>query len=271
MGRLAVIGDVGGHRDQLRWALDWLGAENGLLPPDLVVIQVGDLVDRGPDSAGVLDVVAGMLAEQPLQWIQLTGNHEAQYLPGGRLFWRDPLAAADVDRLCAWWANGSLRVAAAAQTADGDELLLTHAGLTLAGWQRLGKPMSAAVTAALLNERPDLIWEAGDHGRDGQAGPLWAESGAALHEPWMGHHGIVPFGQIHGHSTIVHFDDRRWRCTGRVRQRATVDWDARHVRVRVGARPFIGIDPGHGKRGAAGWRPLVLDNAHLCDAMPSPS
>jgi hypothetical protein len=114
--------------------LGWVGAKDGLLPPDLVVIQVGDLVDRGPDSSGVLDVVARMLAEQPLQWIQLVGNHEAQYLPGGALFWRDPLASA-----------------------DGDELLLTHAGLTLAGWQELGAPMSAAVAAAALNDRPELI------------------------------------------------------------------------------------------------------------------
>ena len=271
MGRLAVVGDVGGHSEQLRWALDWLGAEDGLLPPDLVVVQVGDLVDRGPDSSGVLDVVARMLAEQPLQWIQLVGNHEAQHLPGGAVFWPEPLAAADVDRLRLWWANGSLRVAAAVRTADGDELLLTHAGLTLAAWQRLGTPMSAVAAAEALNDRPELIWETGDHGRDGRAGPLWAESGAALHEPWMGYRGMVPFGQVHGHSTIVHFGDRRWRCTGRVRQRATVDWAARHVRVRIGARPFIGVDPGHGRRGAPGWQPLVLHDATLCAAMPSPS
>jgi hypothetical protein len=35
----------------------------------------------------MLDEVARLLAEQPQQWIQLTGNHEAQYLPGGELFW----------------------------------------------------------------------------------------------------------------------------------------------------------------------------------------
>lgn len=271
MGRLAVVGDVGGHPDQLRSALDRLGAEDGLLPPDLVVVQVGDLVDCGPDSTGVLDVVARMLAEQPLQWIQLAGNHEAQYLPGGAVFWRDPLDPADVGRLRMWWANGSLRVAAAVRTADGDELLLTHAGLTVPCWQQLGEPMSAAVAADLLNDRPELIWQTGDHGRDDRAGPLWAESGAALHEPWMAYRGVVPFGQVHGHSTIVHFGDRRWRCTGRVRQRATVDWDARHVRVRIGARSFTGVDPGHGRRGAEGWRPLVLHDATLCDAMPSPS
>ena len=52
MARVAVIGDVGGHADQLRKVLRELGAESEQLPSDLIVIQVGDLVDRGPDSIG---------------------------------------------------------------------------------------------------------------------------------------------------------------------------------------------------------------------------
>ncbi|MFI9450637.1 metallophosphoesterase [Amycolatopsis sp. NPDC052450] len=256
MGKVAIIGDVGGHPDQLRRALTWLGVTEEGLPPDLTVIQVGDLVDRGPDSARVLDIVANLLDER--HWIQLAGNHETQYLPGENVFWREPLADDDVTRLREWWADGRLRVAEAVRTAEGEELLVTHAGLTLASWQRLGEPTSATEAAELLNERPDLIWEMGEG-----AGPLWAESGAALHEPWMGYRGIVPFGQIHGHSTVVRFADRTWRCTGRVRQRAAVDWHARHVRVRVGGRVFIGVDPGHGRTGAAEWRPLVLADARV--------
>lgn len=151
------------------------------------------------------------------------------------------------DQLREWWADGRMQVAAAI-TANGDEFLLTHAGLTLAAWQQLGEPASAARAADLLNERPELMWHTGAHARDEQAGPLWAESGAALHEPWMRYDGIVPFGQIHGHSTVVHFGHQRWRCEGRVRQRATVDWHARHVRVRVGGRLFIGVDPATGAR-----------------------
>ncbi|HUQ55557.1 hypothetical protein [Lentzea sp.] len=128
-----------------------------------------------------------------------------------------------------WWADGRMRVAA----------------------------------AELLNERPDLIWRMGDHARDDLAGPLWAESGAGLHEPWMRYDGVVPFGQIQGHSTVVDFGHQRWRCDGRVRQRATADWSARHVRVRVGGRLFIGVDPGHGRAGAQSWRPLVFDDADV--------
>lgn len=40
--RVAVIGDVGGHVEELRRELRSLGAsETGVLPDDLVVIQVG--------------------------------------------------------------------------------------------------------------------------------------------------------------------------------------------------------------------------------------
>ncbi|GAA2982789.1 metallophosphoesterase [Actinokineospora diospyrosa] len=257
MGRVAIVGDVGGHAEQLRWALGWLGARESRLPADLTVVQVGDLVDRGPDSVAVLDEVERVAG----RWVQLVGNHEAQYLPGRTVFWPDPLAAAGVARLREWWSVGRFGVASAVRTAEGDELLVTHAGLTVAAWQALGEPGSAVEAAALLNERPALIWEVGAHGRDERAGPLWAESGAALHEPWMAYPGVVPFGQVHGHSALVRYTDRQWRCAGRVRQRATVDWDARHVRVRVGGRVFLGVDPCHGKSGAETWEPLVLEGA----------
>ncbi|WP_229904943.1 metallophosphoesterase [Lentzea cavernae] len=253
--RIAVIGDVGGHVEQLRKALRELGCETEV-PDGLVVVQVGDLVDRGPDSLGVLDVVAPLIGER---WVQLAGNHEEQYLPGSEVFWPEPLPREGVETLREWWADGRMRVAAAV-TAVGEEFLLTHAGLTLAAWQQLGEPDSAAAAAGLLNERPDLIRNRGAHGRDPETGPLWAESGAALHEPWMRYSGIVPFGQIHGHSSIVHFGDQRWTCDGRIRQRASVDWQRRHVRVRVGGRTFVGVDPRHGRAGAATWEPLVFDD-----------
>jgi Calcineurin-like phosphoesterase len=46
-----VIGDVGGCSAELAKALVALPDD-----PETVIIQVGDLVDRGPDSAGVLDI-----------------------------------------------------------------------------------------------------------------------------------------------------------------------------------------------------------------------
>lgn len=267
MGRVIVIGDVGGFPDQLSAALIGAGARKKdlRLPADLTVIQVGDLVDRGPDSPGVLRIVADRLDDQPDQWIQLLGNHESQYLPGGDHFFPERLSKADARLLRTWWDDGRLRVAAAVRTADGDDYLLSHAGLTVACWQELGEPATAAAAARLLDERPEpLLWRGFYTGTDGKSGPLWAEAGSELYGEWLSFHatgGFVPFGQIHGHSQVVGFRDRSWRCTGRIRQRATVDWEARHVRVRAGGRVLIGVDPKHGRNGAPSWRPLELDGA----------
>ncbi|GAA3727060.1 hypothetical protein GCM10022225_05380 [Plantactinospora mayteni] len=269
MARIALIGDVGGHPDQLRGALHALGADADRpgLPDDVTVVQVGDLVDRGPDSGAVLEIVRWYLDHQPERWIQLAGNHEAQYLPGGTPFWPDRLVDADADLLRSWWAAGRLRVAVAIRTADSADLLVCHAGLTVGAWRELGEPPSAALAARLLDERPQpLLFRGGEFGVDRAAGPFWAEAGWELHEPWLAYFaggGFVPFGQVHGHSQVVRFADRTWRCPGRVRQRATADWSTRHVRVRIGGRTFTGIDPKHGRTGATGWQPLVLDGARL--------
>lgn len=97
MTRIVIVGDVGGCADELRRVV-LPGSED----PDTVVVQVGDLVDRGPDSAGVLALVAGRLTAAPRRWVQLVGNHEAQYL-GGERFWPEPLADGDADLLRRWW------------------------------------------------------------------------------------------------------------------------------------------------------------------------
>jgi hypothetical protein len=250
VARIVVIGDVGGCADRLADAVVPLAAE-----PDTVVVQVGDLVDRGPDSPGVLAFVGERLATAPHRWVQLIGNHEAQYL-GARPFWPEPLADADAQLLRTWWLTDRLRVAAAVRTADGEELLVTHAGLTAAAWRELDGPVTAATAADLLNTRPEgLLF----HDR----GPLWAEADTHLYPSWLQAAEPVPFGQIHGHSTIVHFGQRAWRCGERVRQRSTVDWDARHTFTRIGAARFIGVDPKHGRSGAPRWSPLVFDDATL--------
>jgi hypothetical protein len=272
MGQVVVIGDVGGHPRELAAALANLGASDGVLPPDTTVIQVGDLVDRGPDSNGVLGLVQGYLERSPERWVQLVGNHESQYLPGGRRFWPEPLADWDADRLQAWWSAGAMNVAAAVRTADGDDLLVTHAGLTQSAWTSLGEPMTAAAAARLLNDRPPLVFHGALAVVARTAGPLWAEAGWELYAPWFEFHaagGFVPFGQVHGHSSIVRYADQTWRCPGRVRQRATVDWSARHTRVRIGGRQFIGVDPKLGRYGGPAWAPLMLPDAAVLSPVPA--
>jgi len=52
---------------------------------DLVVdklIFLGDMVDRGPDSKGVIDTVRGLVDKHPGQVIALAGNHEWMLIDG---------------------------------------------------------------------------------------------------------------------------------------------------------------------------------------------
>ena len=62
-----MIGDVGGHLAELRRELVRLGAdpETGELPADLTIVQVGDLVHRGPGLAGVVGLVDRHLRADP--------------------------------------------------------------------------------------------------------------------------------------------------------------------------------------------------------------
>jgi hypothetical protein len=247
MAAVMIIGDVGGCADQLSAAI-----EPVLEDDDTVVIQVGDLIDRGPDTAGVLATVRERLERTPHRWIQLVGNHELQYLGGGR-FWADPIAAADAELLRSWWLRERVRIATAVRTAAGEDLLVTHAGLTHDAWCTIGEPATAATAADLLNTRPDeLIWDT--------SGPLWAEAGQ-VYGSWLGAPVAVPFGQVHGHSSIVDFRRREWVCGERIRQRSTVDWKSRHTFTRISANTFIGVDPKHGRGGAPEWAPLLLPDA----------
>jgi len=107
---ILIIGDVGGRTDQLAAIVDPLLGDAGT-----VVIQVGNLIDRGPDSTVVLAIVRERMAGPP-QWIQLVGNHELQYLRGRRS-WQDPVTAADADLLLSWWLREQVRIAAAVRRA----------------------------------------------------------------------------------------------------------------------------------------------------------
>ncbi|MGR3495153.1 metallophosphoesterase family protein [Citreimonas sp.] len=72
---LFAFGDIHGQRAALDAALDRLGPEPEAAP----IVFVGDYIDRGPDSAGV---VARLMAAQATgaPWICLQGNHDT-FLP----------------------------------------------------------------------------------------------------------------------------------------------------------------------------------------------
>lgn len=74
---LAVIGDVHGYADHFARMMDAIDERCAELSPDRsVVVQVGDLIDRGPDSARCLDIAAEQKARGDIDFTVLMGNHE---------------------------------------------------------------------------------------------------------------------------------------------------------------------------------------------------
>lgn len=98
--RSYAIGDIHGQIDRLREAHRRIAEDRHLTGDDQApVVHLGDLVDRGPDSAGVIALLSeGIAAGQP--WQVVKGNHD-------RLFtgfiadplWHDPGFSADLDWL----------------------------------------------------------------------------------------------------------------------------------------------------------------------------
>lgn len=100
--RTYAIGDIHGQRDKLEAAHARIAAdriEHGAA--DAPVIHIGDLVDRGPDSRGVIEfLLHGLARGEP--WVVLKGNHDRMFAgfledpdshdPGLRegLHWIDP-------------------------------------------------------------------------------------------------------------------------------------------------------------------------------------
>ena len=78
--RAYAVGDVHGCLDQLNRLLEQVEADHASRPPAQgYVVFLGDLVDRGPDSCGVLERLHGY-KPAGLQPVFLMGNHEEFFL-----------------------------------------------------------------------------------------------------------------------------------------------------------------------------------------------
>lgn len=207
--RVSAIGDISGHSAVLAASIRSLGGDpiTGELPDDLVVVQVGDLVHKGPDSDGAVRLAERMRQHNPSRWIQLVGNHEMAYLGGpippgsdGR-----EVGGDTADTLRRWWQGRLCCVAVAVRMADV-EVLVTHAGLSVGCWRDLGEPATALAAAARLNAtvgRSDSpAFRAGcllAGQPDPHAGPCWAEVSQEVYRPWITRR-TMPFQQLHGHA-----------------------------------------------------------------------
>lgn len=267
--RIALLGDLSGHLRPLLTTLAELGVEvddrnvprQVRWPDDLVVVQVGDLVHKGPVSELVVAVV-DTLFRRTGAWIQLLGNHEAQYVPGGIDFWVPPVDRRVGERITEWWHEGFLRPAVAVDDAERGPVLVTHAGLTVRAWRALDEPDHVGAVRALHepdNHAAHVLAAGVMAARDADPGVTWTEPKQELRSPWLVQArvgGRVPFSQVHGHAQPLLPPSRGRRVPPELRSSTGVD-DNGHVVTRVGERQIVGIDPGAGGR-AARPRPLVL-------------
>lgn len=182
--RLYAIGDIHGRGDLLDGLLDRIRADIVTRPiGSAVLVFLGDLIDRGPDSAGVVDRLL-KLGDYPARRLFLLGNHEEVLL---RVLGGEPDLAHDWLHYGGSACAQSYGVAAAAlQTMDeariartlgaaipdehiaflktfGDTMrfgdyLLVHAGI------RPGVPLDAQSPADLRWIREPFLSDPHDHG-----------------------------------------------------------------------------------------------------------
>ena len=93
-----AIGDIHGHLDLLRHAHDLIArdqAQHGAAP----IVHLGDLVDRGPDSGGVIEYLRQGIAAGE-DWAVLKGNHDRMFAGFvADMNWHDPGLRPDMSYL----------------------------------------------------------------------------------------------------------------------------------------------------------------------------
>jgi len=205
--RSYAVGDVHGQRARLAAAHALIAADRARTgDAEAPVIHLGDLVDRGPDSAGVIDdLLAGLAAGAP--WLVLKGNHDRLF----EGYLDDPFGPAGAFAPAHAWLNpgigGAATLASYGLHAAGDRPLVpVHAEAVarvppahrafLAGlplWHLRGAVLfvHAGIRPGvpLARQREDdLLWIREDFlGDDGDHGPLVVHGHTAVAAPE--HHG----------------------------------------------------------------------------------
>lgn len=153
--RSYAIGDIHGHLELLRAQHALIAADRAAVGDATApVVHLGDLVDRGPDSQGVIDYLAqGIAAGAP--WQVLKGNHDRMFTR----FLEDPLQPEPGLRSDLSWLHPRL----------GGSATLASYGVRAAADRPLAPVHAEALAAVPAAHRAFL---------DGR--PTWLRHGAAL-------------------------------------------------------------------------------------------
>jgi len=195
--RVYAIGDIHGRSDLLRHMMQLIDRDSNAASPvrQTVLVFIGDYVDRGPDSAGVIDLLLQVTSDPGYTTYALKGNHEVMFLE----FLSNPTA------LFQWAANGGaetlesygIDVDAAAHSSDGAEKLRRTA-LSVIPDEHLAF-LSQLETAVQIGDylfvhagvRPGVPLEAQD-----EHDMIW------IREPFLDHSGGFGKVVVHGHTPV---------------------------------------------------------------------
>lgn len=271
-----VFGDTGGHFNQLHRALIEIGLnpKNNKLPEDTTIIHVGDLIHKGPHSDEVIELVDTLRKIPGNNWIQISGNHEQNYL-SSTTFWEQRISDKSVRTLQKWKNEGFLKHAALIPTLSilspkngstsvlTQPTIITHAGLSpefihhsYPDFKWVDSPQEQMIQAVQIVEKVNslpseditfpgtLLGHA--LGFDKPVGPVWAHGVREVWNPWR-KQGYPPFNQIVGHTSPYMFDHYRWYETSHppdFTRLAIRDWNNRTLRIEEDEHTFIFVDPG---------------------------
>lgn len=200
-----AVGDVHGRLDLLAPLVEAMAADlHGSRAERKMVIFLGDYVDRGPDSRGVLRLLCGLSPTQDVEWRFLKGNHEQAMLD----FLDDPSAGA---RWCEYGGDRALQ---------SWGLRVPELAHRIEAWARVAADLRHKLSQREMDflENLELSVTVGDYffshagarpglalDRQSPADLLW------IRQPFL--NGQAPFERmvVHGHTptTRVHADHRR--------------------------------------------------------------
>ncbi|HEY9784338.1 MAG TPA: metallophosphoesterase [Candidatus Obscuribacterales bacterium] len=183
--RYDVIGDVHGCIDELNELLEKLGYIDGRHPDGRKLVFVGDLVDRGPDSAEVLSKVMALAARDLA--VVVSGNHDnklMRYLKGNKVR-VSPRLQSTIDQIESH--DGEFKadvlhfLASLPIKFEDDGLLIVH------GAARFGAGRKEEEALALYGE----VIGRGEHGIP-LRGDKWAHEYSGPHRVVVRGHQVVP-------------------------------------------------------------------------------
>ena len=207
--RSYAIGDIHGHIDLLRAAHERIAKDKAICGDTKApIIHIGDLVDRGPDSRGVIDSLARGI-EAGENWVVLKGNHDrmfSRFLENPKL--QDPGLRSEFSYLHPRIGGGTTLASYGVANASDRPLAPVHAEAALA---------VPAEHRAFLASRPThfaygeaLFVHAGI--RPGVAIKAQTEDDLLwIRDPFLGYRGAFPWLLVHGHTALdvaVHYGNR---------------------------------------------------------------